>query len=114
MRGTLHGGLFLLALPLLAGCHKYTPIQSSTVPVGAQVRAHLTERGLEQLEFVPRRDQWSVDGALLRIDEQDMVLSIPVPSDTRAPGSRRDLTQLVTLTSWGSTSRSRITPAARS
>jgi hypothetical protein len=97
MRGSLRYTVLLLAGPLLAGCHKYTPINSTAVPVGAEVRAHLTERGLQQLEFVPRRDPWQVDGSLMRIDERDLVLSIPLPSDGRSPG-RRQINQLVTLT----------------
>jgi hypothetical protein len=89
-------GFLVIALSLSA-CHKYTPISSSAVPAGAEVRAHLTERGLQQLEFVPRRDIWEVDGALVRIDERDLVLSVTLPADPRAT-SRRNLSQVVTLT----------------
>jgi hypothetical protein len=93
---SLPNGLLLLGLALSA-CHKYTPINSAAVPVGAEVRAHLTERGLQQLEFVPRRDVWEVDGALLGVNDRDLVLSITLPADPRAT-SRRNLSQTITLT----------------
>lgn len=65
------------------------------MPVGAEVRAHLTEAGLESLQFLPRRDPWQVEGALLRFDDE-LVLEVSLPADARV-GSNRQLAQIVTL-----------------
>jgi hypothetical protein len=96
MRGSLFVLLLLPTLPLLGGCHKYTPVRSEAVPVGATVRAHLTDLGIEQLEFVPRRNLRQVDGSLMRMSAQDLVLSIPLPASSGSAATRQ-LAQVVTL-----------------
>lgn len=74
--------MFLLAVAvLLAGCHRYVPARTGSVPAGAGVRIHLSEAGARRVQELTGRESGSVTGDLERWAE-DVVVSVPLPPTT--------------------------------
>jgi hypothetical protein len=86
----------VVAAAVLAGCHSYTPVRIASVPVGAEVRAHLTDAGREHLQFVPRRRERQVEGTLRRVEEENLILEVRLPRNPNL-STLNPLGQLVTL-----------------
>ncbi|MGH7500724.1 MAG: hypothetical protein ACREL7_03100 [Longimicrobiales bacterium] len=96
----MRAGTFLAALLLgsqfVAACYRYSPVRSTSVPVGTAVRAHLSETGLENLQFVPRRVQREVEGELVRLDNGTLLIEVPMPANPHL-SVNQPFSQVVTL-----------------
>lgn len=78
------GRAFVLALGvLLAGCHRYVPARPGAVPVGAEIRVHLTEDGARRIEALYAAQAGPVSGELESWSNEVVVIAVPVPA---APG----------------------------
>lgn len=86
-----------LAAASLTGCFSYVPADPATVPVGEEIRAHLTRDGLARLEALGREDLDDpvVAGTLVRRSGDRLSLRIPVSRE--AGFVRSDIAQQVTF-----------------
>jgi hypothetical protein len=71
---------FTLAIPLvfLCGCFSYVQAPVQSVPVGQDVRVYLTREGIAELRDMAESNQPFVRGRLVRREEQQLLVSIPV------------------------------------
>lgn len=78
--------IVFLSILLLAGCYSYAPARTEALSAGTEVRAHLTGAGSDRLLDVNGLDTRRLEGEVLDVGEDRIVLSVPVPAD---PGSPR-------------------------
>ena len=75
--------LFGVGLLFLGACYRYVPAEMAAVPLGSDVRAHLTGDGVEAMRSSFGPDVHSVEGPLVEWDEEgvgvltEMYLSRP-------------------------------------
>lgn len=63
-----------LALPLLAGCFRYVPLQPDALGPSATVRAHLTQDGVERHRSLLGLHGRSLEGTVARVSDQGLEL----------------------------------------
>jgi hypothetical protein len=66
----------MYAIVLSLGCYKYVPASMDAVPIGANVRAHLSTGSQIDLSSVLGSETRSVDAKLLDKNSQSVVLSV--------------------------------------
>jgi hypothetical protein len=73
---------YLSAVPLLlasaTACYRYTPIPAQTVPMGENVRVFVTRSALLDLEDVVDVSGTNVRGRVVRQDNNQLFLRVPV------------------------------------
>jgi hypothetical protein len=84
----------LIALLLTTGCYRYVPARTGAVPVGTEVRLHVTPEAAARVEPVVGSSLQEVDGLLERWGDE-VVLAVRVPSGEGA--IERDLRNRVIL-----------------
>ncbi|MGH7476124.1 MAG: hypothetical protein ACRELD_07530 [Longimicrobiales bacterium] len=91
--------IFLLALSSAClGCYRYVPVEPGQLTPGAEVRAHLTEPGAEEMRSVLGSTMDMVDGFLIERGPDELTLD--VAAEVRVPGyPATRLNQLVELRS---------------
>lgn len=67
--------LVIAALAVTAGCYRYVPADRAGVPPGAQVRARLTDAGVEEMSRFLGPSVVSVEGPLISWDGEGVALS---------------------------------------
>lgn len=81
---------------LFAGCYRYVPLEPAEAPVGAEVRAHLTEGARARLQPLLRGTERHLNGEVVGRGTDTLVLELPVAMP--ADGLRtRELAQRVNL-----------------
>jgi hypothetical protein len=79
-----------LAAPLLlCGCYRYVPAELGAVPVGQDVRVHLTRQAMIGIEELPDLERPLVSGTLVRLESERLFLRVPVAA--RQVGFHTDL-----------------------
>lgn len=68
----------LAAALLLSGCFGYRGMEPGVVPVGEEVRVHLTRQGVADLPEIPERSGSVVRGRVTRREGDRLVLRVPV------------------------------------
>ena len=63
---------------LLCGCFSYRPAQLETVPVGEDIRVHITRQALLDLPDVQEGISPIVNGKLVRRDNERLFINVPV------------------------------------
>ena len=98
----------LLLSPLVIGCYSYTPIEPAAVPVGTDVRAHISGAASDRIApIIGQFNQRVISGKLDEKNGNEMTLevqtgaapntgNIVVPLMQRVPLNRDEVTQLET------------------
>src|SRR5262245_36957549 len=71
---------FTLTIPLLlcSGCFSYVQVPVESVPEGRDVRVYLTREAIAELPDLPEQGGPFLTGRLLRREEQQLFVSVPV------------------------------------
>src|SRR5690606_34336234 len=88
--------IYCLPIFLLTGCYTYAPIPVESAPPGVQVRARLSPVETVRIQEALGTDRRVFDGALLDVDEDSLLLQVPVPAPAAA-GPRRPLFRELTV-----------------
>ena len=100
----------LLLSPLIVGCYTYTPIEPAAVPIGTEVRAHISGAASDRIApIIGQFNQRVLSGKLDEKNGNEMTLEVQtgaapntgntiVPLMQRVPLTRDDVTQLETRT----------------
>jgi hypothetical protein len=98
----------LLLSPLVVGCYSYTPIEPAAVPVGTEVRAHISGAASDRIApLIGQFNQRVLSGKLDEKNGNEMTLDVQtgaapntgntiVPLVQRVPLTRDEVTQLET------------------
>lgn len=103
MEKTRYAWLVIAAL-VSGGCYSYVPADAEIVPVGANIRAHLSREGALQVEELTGRFRRVLDGEVLGLDEQDLVLSARIEPVNASPLARQPMEQPIRVP-WESIAR---------
>ena len=95
MRGALRRGLVVLAALWLLGCHRYVPVELSSLQPGAEVRLYMSRAAIASLpEEVPVSDLY-LRGRLLSQQRDSVMVGVPIPPPPGSVGP--DIRQQVTV-----------------
>jgi hypothetical protein len=90
--------LTICALPLLAGCYTYAPIEPAQIQPGAGVRARVTLSAAERLApLLGTTDARLVNGRLIGSRADTMIVEVPTIVPTAVGGTMERLHQRVSI-----------------
>ena len=78
MRSLSKSSVALVLLVSAAGCYRYTPIPSETVPIGENVRLFVSRTAMLDLEEALTLNGPSVRGRVVRREGEQLFLRVPV------------------------------------
>lgn len=67
---------------LVSGCFSYVPAEPTAVPVGGEVRLHLTRQAFAELPEIPQQTGSTLKGTLVRVEREQVLLRVPVAVQT--------------------------------
>jgi hypothetical protein len=90
--------LAICALPLLAGCYTYAPIEPAKIEPGTGVRARVTRSAAERLApLLGTTDARLVSGRLVDSRADTMIVEVPTVVPTTVGGTMERLHQRVSI-----------------